>query len=170
MPNVTVPAIKSPTAATPIEPLPDHFELLSGTEVGTICTGDPTHEPIQPLPHRASLIDLAAPGIQCLAGPSRSPTPQPQPSQSHSDAQAPVPAHSSPNGMNGHAYEVLHRNPSETCEVDTPAEANVGECTCAPHFKPAYELQDGALERAGRANGAAPPPLNLSPAKGAVMA
>ncbi|OJT01903.1 FAD synthase [Trametes pubescens] len=50
--------------------------------------------------------------------------------------------------------------PGQMCEVDliddlVPALA--AGCACAAQYRPAYELQDGALERAGRAGGAAPP-------------
>ncbi|TFK87279.1 adenine nucleotide alpha hydrolases-like protein [Polyporus arcularius HHB13444] len=57
----------------------------------------------------------------------------------------------------------LTREPGQLCEGDAHPSANgdgdggKGECTCAPKFRPAYELGDGSLERAGRASGVVPP-------------
>ena len=60
------------------------------------------------------------------------------------------------------AFEVLARNPVETCTGETAngkvrqangtaARNGTRECTCdAKKYKPAYELRDGNLERAGR--------------------
>ena len=105
----------------------------------------------EPLPHRASLTDIAKAGIMCTGEPHPPP---------------PLPQTHSPQACNGDgSLEILHRNPLETCT----GEADPG-CTCEPRYRPAYELADGSLERAGRAGGAPPPPSVYSGAPAVVAA
>ena len=147
----------SPSTTSPIEPLPENFIILNGASPGAMCTGEPTPAPPpEPLPHRATLVDLAEPGWQCHALPSRPATPAPpQP-----------PALNGAGAGDAHGLEVLHRNPAETCTGE-PTPPVVAGCTCEPRFRPAYELVDGALERAGRASGVAPPPAGRPVVAGA---
>ncbi|KAI0705533.1 hypothetical protein C8Q76DRAFT_171491 [Earliella scabrosa] len=139
----------SPTSPNAIEPLPDHFVVLNGTSGDALCVGDPTPEvprAPKPLPHRSTLTDLTSIGQMCTgdaSSPAPSPVPPPQSLQRISTC----------NGDG--VLEVLHHNPAETCTGE-PSAAPV--CTCEARYRPAYELQDGSLERAGRAGGPAPSP------------
>ena len=55
-------------------------------------------------------------------------------------------------------FQVLINDPNTQClpEVDSASAKGAGR---PPRYRPAYELQDGALERAGRVSGAIPPVL-----------
>ncbi|RPD52900.1 adenine nucleotide alpha hydrolases-like protein [Lentinus tigrinus ALCF2SS1-7] len=173
----------SPSTTTPsskMQPLPDNFVILNGNPTAALCVGEPSpSQPIpptplspsarEPLPHRSMLVDLTrVPGQLCV-GEAHPLPPSPQP-----------PAASLPNAnVNGHGHvtevrtcdgigklEVLHRS-AEMCQGEPSAlpqqdvseeKGESGECTCAPKYRPAYELADGSLERAGRASGVVPAP------------
>ncbi|KAI0768239.1 hypothetical protein BD413DRAFT_633896 [Trametes elegans] len=120
---------------TPIQPLSETFTLLHGDPNST-CVGESTLD--DQLPHRSLLTDLATPSSQMCVGEIHLP-----------DGPA----------SNEGAFEVVHANPAEMCSGDD--EPLAAGCGCGPRYRPAYELQDGALERAGRAGGVVPSPPNL---------
>ncbi|KAL7284567.1 hypothetical protein ACG7TL_001859 [Trametes sanguinea] len=122
------------TTTASVETLPESFTLLHG-DPDAMCTGDaPLTESI---PHVLLLTDLAsASGAMCVGE-----THPPRPRAVDVDASG---TSATPGG--GQAQE-------DSLAVD-------GEpgCRCGPRYRPAYELQDGALERAGRAGGVVAPP------------
>ncbi|TBU63367.1 hypothetical protein BD310DRAFT_841331 [Dichomitus squalens] len=164
---------------TPIPTLPDRFVMLNGSP-GLMCIGEEHPSPaaaaataaaaLAPLPHRATLTDVVDPsGLECEGEPSalsRAATPQP----SHPPPPPPpLGLGHDGTGLGTGAFEVLVRNPGETCTGETLDGAGgrrvngsgsengngngngAGGCTCqAKPYRPAYELQDGSLERAGR--------------------
>ncbi|KAI0767244.1 hypothetical protein C8Q74DRAFT_1279098 [Fomes fomentarius] len=173
----------SSSSAKTIETIPDNLIVLNGN-LHAICHADshtshprPQHVP-EPLPHRALLTDVAAQGLMCTVDPHSRPH-SPLPASQLEQQQDSHPAHPSADGRTAVAacdgdgtLEVIHRNPLETCTGEPSSSAEsiaattkgeigdgeaTGECTCQPTYRPAYELVDGSLERAGRAGGAPPP-------------
>ena len=126
-------------------------------------------EPLSPLPHRAMLTDFVRPSGQMCLGEltTNSPAPIPTPwlEVVHGNPRETCtgePEHDAPVATVG-GYEVVRANPCETCTGDLVVVGGVGAaeekaqcacaCACPPTFRPAYELQDGSLERAGRGAG-----------------
>ncbi len=100
----------------------------------------PARRHIEPLPDTFTVLHGGS-GVVCIGD-----------THTHPGAPAPLPHRS--------FLTDLSAAPGQMCEVDliddlVPALA--AGCACAAQYRPAYELQDGALERAGRAGGAAPP-------------
>ena len=104
-------------------------------EPGQLCEGEAHFIPPSPQPPAAALPNGSS---------ANGHTPAHAHAQVHGDVQA-----CEGNGK----LEVLHRS-AELCHGEPAA---LRECTCAPKYRPAYELADGSLERAGRASGVAPP-------------
>jgi FAD synthetase len=54
-------------------------------------------------------------------------------------------------------FQVLVNDPNTQCLPEVGSSGSTNGVGHRPQYRPAYELQDGALERAGRVSGAIPP-------------
>ncbi|KAL6306918.1 hypothetical protein BKA93DRAFT_823744 [Sparassis latifolia] len=111
------------------DPLPDKLEVLPG-DPQAMCFADESVR--DPLPEMFEMI-RGDPRATCIVD---------------DRGCDPIP--------NRAALEVITGDPAVVCYADADASGAcvcTGAATCAPRYRPAYELRDGNLERAGRAAG-----------------
>ncbi|KAI8989630.1 hypothetical protein BD414DRAFT_484741 [Trametes punicea] len=118
--------------------LPDSFTTILHGDPFTICTGDPQPSGSS-LPHVSLLTNLTGTPGQVCEGEAYVPD-GPRSARTYGDASR----------GGARAERAMEGRARESTAGDG------SQCQCGARYRPAYELLDGALERAGRAGGAVP--------------
>ncbi|KDQ50972.1 hypothetical protein JAAARDRAFT_62858 [Jaapia argillacea MUCL 33604] len=148
--------IQPSCATTSLDPLPHAATLITLSADPTAqCGGDSNSNSLPPLPHATTLQILAAdPTAQCGGGAVVPPAPLPHKAELVTlsvDPTAICPADTSSPPLSNGLVRVLD-DPSTTCYSEScGCVAKSERSKDASRYRPAYELVDGSLERAGRA-------------------